>query len=157
MCKKYSQTGEELNWVPGGYWAGGSWRLLVGAGGSWWFLVAPGGSRRLLVSFDGSGKLLVVPMALGGSRWFLVTPGSSWWLLVAPKWPRIFPSPSPSPNLPPPNPTQHKPHGPRCHARNPQAPLSHSLSAKTTPHAGGGLGKNVTWDFRRKRPRNPRS
>ena len=43
-------------------------------------------------------------------------------------------------------PRQHKsslpqPRGPRCSAKYSQVPLSHSLSAKTTPHAGGGLGK----------------
>ena len=40
-----------------------------------------------------------------------------------------------------PNLTQPRLRGPRCSAKNGQVPLSHSLSAKTTQHAGGGLGK----------------
>ena len=40
------------------------------------------------------------------------------------------------PNLP-----QPRLRGPRCSAKCLQVPLSHSLSAKTTQHAGGGLGK----------------
>ena len=50
-------------------------------------------------------------------------------------------------------PRQHKsslpqPRGPRCSAKCSQVPLSNSLSAKTTQHAGGGLGKKTqvpTW------------
>ena len=40
-------------------------------------------------------------------------------------------------------PTHPRPRGPRCSAKYPQVPLSHSLSAKTTQHAGGGLGKRT--------------
>ena len=42
--------------------------------------------------------------------------------------------------------TYPRPRGPRCSAKNVQVPLSHSLSAKTTQHAGGGLGKKQEFD-----------
>ena len=50
-------------------------------------------------------------------------------------------------NLGPRQPKSYPPHprprGPRCSAKCLQVPLSHSLSAKTTQHAGGGLGKST--------------
>ena len=129
----------------------GSWRLL-----GWWLLAAPGGSWRLLLVHGGSWRLLMVPggswwlwEALDGSWWhlaassgnwrLLMAPGSPWWLLVAPSGPESSLAQAPAQIFP--NPTQ-APRAPMPRQKRTSSPLtSHSLSAKTTPHAGGGLGK----------------